>query len=132
MFQDDLKEALEVEKKIANAVNFWARSAFNDTAEYDLEINIKVEVKLDKQATETGNVAIEVGSSGKRAGLSATEANYWIYSIADEFYVCETQILKDYLRDKWSSLQRVKGGDNNNAHLVLLPLEEFKNLFKKI
>lgn len=134
-FAEDLKEGLEIEQHIASALEFWGKTAFSDTSEYDLSLTIQIEVKFDRMARQTGNVAIEVGSKHKRTGLSITEAMWWVYvldGIPKEYYLCKVSDLKDYIRDNWKSLNRISGGDGNRSKMVLLKIEDFKKLFKKL
>ena len=54
--------------------------------EYDLIIikdgkEIKIEVKSDRQASQTGNLAIEYECNRKPSGISSTEADFYIYFI---------------------------------------------------
>ncbi len=85
----------------------------------------KVEVKWDKLAMFTGNLAIEIESRGKPSGLSTTEADWWCFVLGSDlskikrFVFIETDELKQ-LAEMHPS---VVGGDNNTSVIKLIPLE---------
>jgi hypothetical protein len=100
--------------------------------EYDLIIikdnkKIKIEVKSDRQASITGNLAIEYECSNKLSGLNITEADYWIYFIVhkdrDEVYKIPIEDLKDLCKN----CRKVNGGDGLKSKMYLLN----KNICKK-
>jgi len=83
------------------------------------------EVKSDRMAPLTGNIAVEIESRGKTSGIKATTADMWCYFVCGEYWALPTdkliQCLKEY------SHKKVRGGDNNTSVLLLLKLEHFKN-----
>jgi len=95
--------------------------------DYDLTIfkdrtPIKIEVKSDRQASITGNMAIEYEYNNKPSGLSSTTADYWLYFVVhkdkDECYKIPTNELKDLVKD----CRKVIGGDNYKSKMYLLKI----------
>jgi hypothetical protein len=99
--------------------------------EYDLTIfkdgtPTKIEVKSDRQASTTGNMAIEYECKNKPSGLSATKADYWIYFVVhkdkDECYKIPTDELRELVKD----CRKVRGGDNYMSRMYLLKIDNCK------
>ena len=90
--------------------------------------DIMVEVKWDKMALRTGNVAFEASFKGKPSGIAGTKAQLVFYRIGDEYFMCSTDKLREGLKGK----RTIMGGDGRNSEIVLLPLTEFKQLFNYI
>ena len=99
--------------------------------EYDLTIfkdgtPTKIEVKSDRQASSTGNMAIEYECKNKPSGLSATKADYWIYFVVhkdkDECYKIPTDELRELVKD----CRKVRGGDNYMSRMYLLKMDNCK------
>jgi hypothetical protein len=99
---------------------------------WDLElthdgVKVKYEVKSDRRAYLTGNVAIEISCSNKPSGINTTEANFYAYFIvppADtpNLYLIPTDCLKELIIDK--KYRRVKGGDGWRSEMVLVPIND--------
>jgi len=115
---------------------------FNNDFKYDLQIgqiaekkladifqNKKIEVKYDKIASRTGNIAIEYESRGKPSGITITEAEYYCYVIADTkcddiYLLIAVDKLKKVCR-KYFIENRIKNiGDNNTSKAIIIPLQE--------
>ena len=100
----------------------------------------KIEVKTERDTwVDTGNIAIEVSYKGKPSGLARTKADWWfhILTINGEMVtmVCfPVKKLKDIIREllKEDLVKRVKGGDNNDSELLLVPIDKLisKSFFK--
>ena len=88
---------------------------------------IKFEVKWDRRAGETGNVAIEFESRGRPSGLSVSAADYYIYKIGEQgFYLFETAALKQKLSDRRNVERIVSGGDpGSNTRMYLVRVRKF-------
>jgi hypothetical protein len=89
---------------------------------------VKYEVKSDRMACTTGNVAIEIACNGKPSGVSSTEANFYAYFIvyptmSPTLYLIPTDALKELIIDK--KYRRVKGGDGWRSEMVLVPIADF-------
>jgi uncharacterized protein (DUF3820 family) len=103
---------------------------------YDLIIThksktYKIEVKSDRQAGHTGNMAIEYECNGKPSGISSTEADYYIYFIiyADDIQEdglpreeCYKIPIKRLIKIVKSPLAcpKVRGGDGNRSCMYLV------------
>ena len=87
----------------------------------------KIEVKLDSISHITGNVFIEYISRGKPSGISTTDADYWIYKIAElnSAIILDVSNLKDKLRFYHRNNMYIKrGGDNDTSIGFLIPISE--------
>ena len=89
-----------------------------------------IEAKRDFKVSDTGNVAIEYAYRGKPSGIATTKASWWAILLNGNKYNGEvivlirterlTAIAREYRgtkRDTW-------GGDDGNARMILLPVEE--------
>ena len=93
-----------------------------------------VEFKKDYKAWKTGNIAVEYASGGKSSGIAVTEAKFVAYILVDEqqnenaAIFLKTDVLRGMCRQYLGNPKRdVKGGDNHDSSLILLPLEELLN-----
>ena len=86
----------------------------------------KVEVKTDRMAHHTGNIAIEYEFNGKPSGISTTKADYWAFVLGDKSLVVfiKTENLKDIARAWFKSGSVVSGGDFNSSKMILIPINE--------
>ena len=95
--------------------------------------NGKYEVKRDWEVSRTGNVAVEVGKKVRDgeadSGLSATEADWWVFVLGGDYYVDEVVIFIKTSRLRGIVSQVTKrdgfiwGGDNKKSKLVLIPVK---------
>lgn len=118
-------------KVIALLTDHNINAKLNDTDNkyYDLSFTlrrkkIKVEVKNDKMANVTGNIAIEIHNtrSDTPSGLSLTKAHIWAHILNEEVWFANTSSLKDYT-ESVELLKRVERGGDNNARLLIYPKE---------
>ena len=70
--------------------------SFNNDNKYDFidSNNIKYEVKFDGASNKTGNFYIEHNGYGKPSGISTTEAQYYIITDGENYYLIKTETLK--------------------------------------
>tara|TARA_Y100000034_G_C6906447_1_gene420824 strand:- start:575 stop:958 length:384 start_codon:yes stop_codon:yes gene_type:complete len=95
------------------------------------EGNSKVEVKTERGLwQDTGNIAIEIRYKNKPSGLSTTDASIWIHILEKDGKIFGGFLLPvDYLKKRAKYLlsldlvKIVKGGDNNDSTLLLMPIE---------
>jgi hypothetical protein len=104
--------------------------------EYDLEIikdgkKITIEVKSDRQASWTGNLAIEYECKDKPSGITSSTADYWIYFIVFEDYEEVYKISLEKLRKIAKTCKKVIGGDNNASKMFLIPKVKLCNYLIK-
>jgi hypothetical protein len=95
----------------------WVKEIFFD--------GTKVEVKFDRMAHITGNIFVEIYSRGEKSGISATQANHWIFVIEEKSMsiIVSTVRLKELCRIVYQTDGMVKGGDNNTSFGVLIPIK---------
>ena len=95
----------------------------------DILLNQKIEVKTDRKWNETGNIAVEFMSRGKKSGISITEAKYWAFILDNDnkiegIIILPIDRLKQLSREYYSQGKITKGGDDNTSDMVLIPLKE--------
>ena len=80
------------------------------------------EVKQDWKAHYSGNLVVEVEMYGKRSGLMATTADWWIFDTKDEFIFITPKQLKDLIGEQNPPLTQFTGkGDNQPKKTYLIP-----------
>jgi len=80
-----------------------------------------LEVKYDAMSDETGNFGIEYLWRGNKSGLAATKAHWYIMSDSSNHHIFKSYHLKDFLKLNWQYFKKVKGGDDGDAELILVP-----------
>ena len=95
---------------------------------HELVSNKKIEVKSDRKTAETGNVYIEYWSRGKPSGIATSQADYYVYKVAeDTAFIISSQELKIRLKklvEIGKARKDVKGGDNNTSFGILCKLTD--------
>ena len=140
-FEEDLEEGNRGERIIAMYLVCQGMShlSFNDDYKYDIMMHsekhnkdITFEVKTDVYPNDTGNMAIEIRYKGKPSGISHTEADWFIYWYRDLSFNNLWMIKVDDLKSliKKNKFKIVKGGDDNQSQLVLIPRKEYKEHFR--
>ena len=125
-FQKDLKQGQKYELECLKYLEYDEYE--HDKAyrkEYDLIIikddeKIKIEVKSDRLASKTNNMAIEYECNNKPSGISTTEADYWIYFIIHEDKEEVYKIPIEKLKKLVLNCRKVSGGDGFRSKLYLL------------
>ena len=86
----------------------------------------RIEVKTDRIAHITGNVAVEYRYKGRPSGISTTEADYWAFLLYDmtTIIMVPTDKLKAIAREKYKQDQVTLGGDENASEMILIPINE--------
>ncbi len=122
-FREDRRAGEAIEQ----AVGRWAISrgwtalrTCGCVAGYDLLLQCTVEVKFDRMAVSTGNVAVEVEFRGKPSGIETTTAPWWCLVVGDVGYIVRTS----KLRALAYTCEERPGGDGKQAVLRLVPLEK--------
>jgi hypothetical protein len=100
-----------------------------ETWVHNLLENKKIEVKTDARLSKkTGNAYIEYECRGKKSGISTTEADYWVFKLADErAIVIGVEELKARVRELirgGKARYGVKGGDNDLSLGVLVKIRD--------
>jgi hypothetical protein len=86
----------------------------------------RIEVKTDRIAHITGNVAVEYRYRGRPSGIATTEADYWAFLLYDmtTIIMVPTEKLKAIAREKYKQDQITLGGDENASEMILIPVNE--------
>jgi hypothetical protein len=86
----------------------------------------RIEVKTDRIAHITGNVAVEYRYKGRPSGIATTEADYWAFLLYDMITIImvPTDKLKSIARAKYKQDQITLGGDENASEMILIPINE--------
>lgn len=91
-----LKYEQEAAKRIEKIFNVKIKN-FNDDNKYDFITtdNIKYEVKTDVLSKKTNNFFIEFSGYGKNSGITVTEANFYIITDTEKYYLININVLKN-------------------------------------
>ena len=91
------------------------------------------EVKQDWKAHYSGNLVVEVEMYGKRSGLMATTADWWIFDTKTEFIFITPKQLKDLIVEQNPPLRQFTGkGDTQPKTAYLIPVQRIKNYASSI
>ena len=141
-FQKDLTQGKKYEKIALNYLEYdTVQHKEGNFKEYDFIISKtidnnliehKIEVKSDRQASSTGNLAIEYECNNKPSGISSSEADFWIYFIVfpdrDECYKIPTNELKEIIKP----CKKVVGGDRNLSKMYLVSKTKLQQYLIKL
>ena len=136
-FAQDLAFGQKYERELISVLKLeGARLAEKKCKEYDVINPLEdgtleyYEVKSDRLAHKTGNIAIEFMYKGQPSGILTTKAHYWSYFIifpSGEFdlYVIPTaKIIKKINNVRFSKI--INGGDRNASQCYLFPKAVFE------
>ncbi len=131
-FNQDLKFGNEYEKIALEYIDYDEYEFYNKK-EYDIKCtknnkDIYYEVKADRMAFATGNVAIEYEYKGYPSGIKTSKANYWIIFVINGDIVDCYFIPKKRLKKLIQDCKTVNGGDY--AKMYLLKIDRIKKYFK--
>lgn len=79
------------------------------------------EVKRDYKSHETGNFCFEIKFNGAWSGLITTEADYFVMTDKDYFWVFRTAALKNYIKTNLKFFNRTIGGNEDLSEIILVP-----------
>jgi len=143
-FHSDLKEAHQVEntlgKRLVNLYggDYNTSQSFGSFPDWDVSytsgsgVEITFEVKQDKKAYSTGNVAIEFqrilkDGTVKPTCLSISKTDCYAYFISGVIYLISTNVLREKIK-KSTTKKIVHGaGEGNKVSIFLIPVKEFKS-----
>lgn len=97
----------------------WAKEFFSG--------EFKLEVKFDSIAHTSGNLFIEYSSRDKPSGIAVTDAEYYLYIIAEFNYaiILNVENLKERLRFYYKHNMYIRnGGDDDTSVGFLVPIQE--------
>lgn len=129
MFDEKLRAGQAVERLVGDLIfQVYGNVAYNhakgraDLQGWDIQfcpgpvVNYKIEVKFDRMATNTGNLAIEFYNTklNKPSGIDATRSDFWVV-VLEPFsaYIANVVELKKYIEDN-KPVRIVHGGDDNS------------------
>lgn len=86
----------------------------------------KIEVKTDRMAHKTGNIAVEFRFKGYLSGIATSEADYWAFVLAEHKLIkfIRTDILRNIARKYYELGSVKKGGDGMQSEMVLIPINK--------
>jgi len=127
-------EALVIEMFIINGLECYSNKDTKKLSYYDLETvvldkTLFIEVKNDKRALDTGNLAIEIHNVLRDvpSGLTITKADIWVVVLGEEIYMTKTQDLKDFV-----AKNKPKKTHRSNVLVYIYPKEDILPIFHKV
>ena len=105
--------------KVGQLGEDWAKQFFSG--------EFKLEVKFDSMTHASGKVFIEYYSRGKPSGIAVTDADYYLYIIAEfnHAIILNVENLKERLRYYHKHKMYIrKGGDDDTSVGFLVPIQE--------
>lgn len=128
-FKNDLHFGQVAERLITEQIR--ARTGLTcaaiNTKEADIEVSALIEVKRDRMAKRTGNIAIEITYKGKPSGISTSKAAIWVWEVDGTYWWAYTLDLKKWLAANTDKCELKNGGDKNASELVIIPMFTFVN-----
>lgn len=133
-FYEDRDFGEAYQHKLLELIEFDEYSmAKGDFKPYDVKIvhakeTILFEVKADRKAASTKNLAIEFEYDGRPSGIQTTDAHYWAYFIVgtDKYYLIPTLEIRKAIEEKQYKYI-VRGGDGFKSQMYLIPMSLFEN-----
>ena len=104
----------------------WDIKIWNDKTKEDDFITF--EVKADRKASRTGNLAIEFECNGKDSGITSTESDYWVHFVVGSpfYYFIPIDILRRKIENK-EYTRIVNGGDCYRSRMYLFEMLTFND-----
>lgn len=131
-FAKDLLDGMEKEEHVMEFYRTFTpvSRAEKKALGFDFLASAAVEVKYDRQALDTGNIAVEYEYNGKASGITSTQATNWVF-VTDEgaWMVPTPQLRVDIMLNDWKT---TKGGDGWKSKLHLMPYEHVKNNYTEL
>jgi len=136
---DDLEtgrkgEALVIELFITNGLECYSNKETTKLSYFDLEVVIDkktllIEVKNDRRALETGNLAIEMHNVLRDvpSGLTITKADIWVVILGTDIYMTKTDDLRDFVEKN-----KPKKTHKSNVLVYIYPKEDILPIFRKV
>lgn len=93
---------------------------------FDLLLQCAVEVKHDRKAPETGNLAIETEYRGMPSGIITTKASWWVFVLVDKAIVVKKDKLLPLVLS--GGFRAVNAGDRGASRVTLVPVERVKQI----
>lgn len=128
MWSRDIQDGEAAERLVADyllrTTHKVVHKAMGNFPDYDLiGDGVTYEVKNDRRAKQTGNIAIEYEYKGEHSGIRKTKAQMWVHLISDtECLMFPTHKLRGWLNLQQQYLKRVESVEH--AKSLLVPIEE--------
>ena len=90
---------------------------------------VRFEIKWDKKSTTTGNLALEFWGRSKPSGIDATTADYFVFLTNNEFFIFETKVLKNLVKNMNFTNLCI---NNGTAYCYLMPKEQVRQFAKAV
>lgn len=130
-FKNDLAYGQKGEELVKTLLGGFSFNSCKNTRKlydfYHFDSNSYYEVKRDRMAPWTKNVAVELEYKGIPT-IGSSIADFYVYIISNEAWQIKTEKLLDATKD----VKIVYGGDNKNSKLALIKLEDFKKIATKL
>ena len=136
---DDLEtgrqgEELVCKMFIENTLECYYNKDKTKLSFFDLETVVDdrvllLEVKNDKRAFDTGNLAIEVRNvlQDKPSGLTITKADIWVVILGKDVYMTKTQDLKNFVENN-----KPMKTYRSNVLIYIYPKTEILPIFREV
>ena len=134
MFKKDLAFGNVWEKRLLDFVEYdEAIFSKKGCKEWDVQTTyegevVRYEVKADRMAFQTGNIAVEFQCSNKPSGINVSTADYWAYFVvhptnSPTLLLVPTDELRQMCADgKYH--KKIRGGDGWKAEMYLFHLTD--------
>ena len=93
-------------------------------ADFDLLLQCQVEVKNDRKAPSTGNVAIETAYRGQPSGIMTSKATWWVIVVNGEALIAKLEPLRRFVLG--GRFREVPAGDRKASRVRLVPWDRLK------
>lgn len=103
--------------------------AGNRPEPFDLHCTMNVEVKTDRLAKKTGNVAVEVAHHNKPSGLATSTADVWAFVIGADVLLVTTAELRRLVSQ---TPRRVPAGERGETICALVPVDDVRRIAQRI
>ena len=126
-FEQDLSVGHQTEKEVLyflKKIDKDAHQVEGYHKEYDIICpNWKrtFEVKNDIVSNKTQRVGIETEYNGNPSGINTTKADYWVIKTLENYYVINTQLLKNLIKFKRNNKYLIQ---NKQVKMKFLPIQE--------
>lgn len=81
------------------------------------------EVKEDVIALRSERLFMEYRYRGNLSGIASTKADFFVVIVGDSAFFTRTENWRDFIRQNWQYLKRMKGGDNGWSEGVFILME---------
>ena len=98
------------------------------------ELDYGVEVKMDLESKNTGNLVIEVEMNDKLSALSVTKSKYWVFLTGDEYIWIRPLDIYRFIEQhfEYGRVPFIGNGDNRSKWAYLIKLHKFISYVKNL